>query len=307
MFEQEREWLERASPKIKRRLFFSFLGLTLGMVLLVVILRFWWGGEATPVSEDSLRNGTELVETETDPGPAAPTEILPSKSGLSPEGNRVLSQHFQSLGGRSTLMDLKTIRLEGILRQPDEPDRRLVVLKRGGDHVRINLSFEGRRISLALSPDDAWNAFWQNGRLVQVQDASASSLWNLEESVALLPELLVAWNRGWPITFLGDREFEYQLCHAFEVEPYGEKPLQVFLDPDTLHDVGIRKVSRDPNGELVTYLYTKEDFQPLGKYVHPKLMKIYRNGEFLQEILVDNLIINGGVLSSSFDRPNPIQ
>lgn len=306
MFEQEREWLERVSPKTKRRLIVSFLGIILGMALLVIILRTWWGGDTTPVSED-LGMDAVTKETEVEEAPPGASEILPSKPGLSTEGNRILSQHFQSLGGRSTLMDLKTIRLEGTLRQPDQPDRRLIVLKRGGDHVRINLSFEGRRIALALSPDDAWNAFWQNGQLVQVEDAEGTTLWNLEESVTLLPDLLVAWNRNWPITYLGDRDFEYKLCHAFEVEPYNGEPFQVFIDPETFRDVGMRKNSRDPEGEVVQYVYTKENFESIGKYVHPEIMKIYRNGDFLQEILVDELVINGGVLSSSFDRPESIQ
>lgn len=304
MFEQEREWLERASPRTKRRLLWGILAAVIILVALAFLPRLWrGGGEATTPNEPVEE--AALLENDASPAHDDPQDFI-TLPGLSKEGSRILSLHFQSLGGRSTLMDLKTMRLRGILRQPDQPDRRIVVMKRGGDHVRINISLENQRIALALSPEDAWEAFWRQGRLLRVEDASDQTLWNLNESVALLPELLVAWNRDWPISYLGDREFDYQLCHAFEIKPYGNQPYVVYIDPKTYRDIAIRKMTRDPDGKLVEYTYTKTDFAEAGQYVYPETMKIYRNDDFLQEILVDDLVINAGVLSTSFNRPQPL-
>jgi len=115
----------------------------------------------------------------------------------------------------------------------------------------------------------------------------------------------MAPERAWSLRYLGNRDFNYQLCHAFEVKHSDGRTVRFFIDPETHYDIGREEVDWNEEGEVVVTRRYQSDFEEVGGFTFPRTVTFRENGELVQQIKVESVAINPGILETAFTRPIP--
>ncbi|NBD37199.1 MAG: hypothetical protein GVY10_01355 [Verrucomicrobia bacterium] len=294
MFERQREWWEETSVAgkvVAALLTLLVLAFLSGIAYISSIWRETEVPAELPVVHEAPVNDRDFTE-----------EFTPY-ADLSTAGKRILNKHFESLGGRASISRIRSLRIEGIIELEEELQRDLLVLKKGGDHLRLSLSGPEATIVMAISPEDAWQSIGRAGRLLEVKDMDPKEKLDLSDSMDLVTELLLAPERGWSLRYLGNRDFSYKVCHAFEVEHGDGHTIRFFLDPKTFHDIGREEVYKDEDGEVVVMRRYQSDFEKVDGFTFPKTVIIRENEEVVQKIMVESVSVNAGILETAFTRP----
>ena len=294
MFERQREWWEETT--VAGKVVAALLTALVAAVLSgIAYISGNWRETETPVEPPVVRATTVDDNGEVD-------EFAPY-AGLSPEGKRILKSHFDSLGGRASISRIRSLRIEGIIELEEEIQRDLLVIKKGGDHLRISLAGPHATIVMAISPEDAWQSVEQSGRVLDVKELDPEQKVELDDSMDLVTELLLVPERGWSLRYLGNRDFDYKVCHAFEVDHGDGRTVRFFLDPENFHDIGREEVYKNEAGELVVVRRHQSDFEKVNGFSFPKKVTIRENGKLVQKIIVESVAVNPGILETAFARP----
>ena len=301
MFARTRDSWRMASRKFKLRL---FIALTLILVLLVAftwVLRSWRGGYQ-PVSEPGSaplleQGGGEMVKleelglAERKPGPMNYAE------------RAVLERHFSAIGGVDALSGVSSIRISGKLAFPDGKTQDIIVVKKGGDRIRVTMRMPGWQRVVALTPEDKWEALWNMGELHAVRDMDVKEAESLRRSGYVTSELFMALQNSWEISYAGQKDFNYKMAHCFEVRIDKNLLIRFFIDPTTFLDVGRedRLYLEDGGMDLTRHLYS-DHFESNGLLVPAKVMTSV-NDELKQTFTIEQVDINPGILDTGFERP----
>ena len=294
MFERQREWWEES----------SVAGKGVAALLTLLVVAFLSGIAYISSNWRETEAATELPVVHEGPVKGGEsTEAFAPYAGLGTEGKRILKKHFDSLGGRASISRIRSLRIEGSIELEEKLQRDLLVLKKGGDHLRLSLSGPDVTIVMTISPEDAWQSVERAGRLLEVKDMNPRQKLELSDSLDLVTELLLAPERGWSLRYLGNRDFSYKVCHAFEVEHGDGHTIRFFLDPERFHDIGREEVYKDEDGEVVVMRRYQSDFERVDGFTFPKTVIIRENEEVVQKIMVESVAINPGILETAFTRP----
>jgi hypothetical protein len=295
MFERQREWWEES----------SVAGKGLAILLTLLVIAFLFGIAYISSNWRETEVPTELPVMHEEPVQGGDSmEAFAPYAGLNAEGKRILKRHFESLGGRASISRIRSLRIEGIIELEEELQRDLLILKKGGDHLRLSLSGPDATIVMTISPQDSWQSVERAGRLLEVKDMNPKQKLELSDSLDLVTELLLAPERGWSLRYLGNRDFSYKVCHAFEVEHSDGHIIRFFLDPDHFYDIGREEVYKDEDGEVVVMRRYQSDFEKVDGFTFPKTVIIRENEEVVQKIMVESVSINPGILETAFTRPS---
>lgn len=288
-----------ATPSEKKM---AKIGLVLVGLFLVAVL--WsavkWSDDADLVGEDSgeLVTAPRLSVSErlAESGYAIPM-------GIAERG--ILDQHFAALGGFETISSVSSLRFAGKVQFSDDLIQDVVVVKKGGDRVRITVKSKISQTSICVSPEDSWRAVWHRGNLVEVKDLTPEEIEEQLRYIYVVSELFLALEKGWSLEYEGVREFEYKMAHVFEVRPNDRHYVRFFIDPETFLDIGREdKVFLDDGTLEITRRVNSEHFQA-SKLTIPAKVETYVDGVLVQTLMIQSGTVNAGVLDTVFERPTP--
>jgi hypothetical protein len=215
----------------------------------------------------------------------------------------LLKRYFEALGGIKTVSSVISLRFSGKVTFENGVVQELMVVKKGGDHMRTSVRNKTSQTTVVLSPEGNWRGVWAHGVLRKVEDLPLEEVEVHRNYIYVISELYQAMERGWHLSYLGQRDFNYKMAHVFEVRPSKRLTLWFYIDPETYLDVGREDRFFEPDGTLdITRSLHFDHFQA-GKLTIPGRFESYKNGQLIQTLKIDQAQINSGVLDSAFDRP----
>jgi hypothetical protein len=297
MIQYIRESWEMATPSEKKM---AKIGLVLVCLFLVAVL---WS--AVKWSDESGEDSADSGELATAPALSV-SERLAEHGYEVPMGiaeRSILDQHFAALGGFETISSVSSLRFSGKVQFSEDLTQDVVVVKKGGDRVRITIKSKVSQTSLCVSPNDSWKAVWHRENLIEVKDLTPEEIEEQLRYIYVVSELFLALEKGWSLEYEGVREFEYKMAHVFEVRPNDRHYVRFFIDPESFLDIGREdQVFLDDGTLEITRRINSEHFQA-SKLTIPGKVETYVDGELLQTVLIQSGTVNAGVLETAFMRP----
>jgi hypothetical protein len=282
------------------------LQLVIGIVLvagfsvgITWVLRNWHGDVV--VTEPDARERLQAGE------PELPLEtVLADSPALPKMGEReraILERHFAAIGGTRRLATIKSLLSTGEISFPDGSRHDVVIAKKEGPRIRVSVrSSTGQRV-MAVTPDDAWQCLWREGRLVSVKDLSDAERRSLRRSAYIVSELFLAMRNPWTVRFIGEQAFNYRMAHCFEVKLSNREVVRFFIDPETYLDLGREEWSFDAEGGISIIRHIGSEHMDIAGLLVPGHIETYENNVLLQTFVATDVEVNPGILDSTFDRP----
>jgi hypothetical protein len=301
MFQRTRDSWQMTNRKFKIRLFIALVLIVVVLLAFTWVLRAWRGGYQ-PASEPGY--GTELGMEGAEIEKLDDLGLTESKPGpMSYAERTVLDRHFAAIGGVDRLSSISSIRILGELKFTDGSTQEIIIIKKGGDRIRVTTrALTWQRVVVA-TPEDAWEAIWRTGKLFDVKDIDPEERDSLMRNSYVTSELFMALQNDWEISYVGQKDFNYKMAHCFEVRTGPQELIRFFVDPVTFLDAGRedRLYKEDGGFELVRHIYS-DHFDSNGLMV-PKLVESGVNEELLHVFHIAQVELNSGILESSFVRP----
>lgn len=271
------------------RMYWSLFGLFAISILLVVATWIY------PDSEIDVSNEALVEEDEPVDSPELSENL---------EAPELLNAYLNALGGRQAVEAIQSIRYEGQVIFPSGQSDFQMFLLRPGKGMLITNRGEGSGQKLVLNGDTAWHVLdLPNGaREVMLLD---------DENMAALKWSFRVHNTFRRIALEGRadkltvREIEYMDRPCYEVvrsEPDASNLLAV-LDKETLYLLKLEE-TLFAGEEKNRYTIKFDDYRMVSGVVEPYETKLYKNGEFDNEVEVRSIQINSGVMSSLFKVPD---
>jgi hypothetical protein len=244
-----------------------------------------------------LNDGADVPET-VDERPAVSTstgEISPSE---------LTEAYIDAMGGRDALRQIRSVGYEGrVVFETSENDFQMYLLMPDKGMLVIN---PGERNSqkLMLNGDVAW-------QVVEMPDGTTEARRLGNKEVQSLKWSMRVHNSFREIALNGRaselelREIEYSGRPCFEAsrESADGSSFSAVLDRESLYLLKIvETVSRGEKSDTFTVLY--DDYRMVSGVVEPYHTKLYRNGSLDNEVMVESIRINSGVMSSLFKVPD---
>ena len=286
-----------ATPEARKRA--VYLGGAITLILVVIVLISGnWAGEAEegaePLAELNHGEAPAVVESLAELGYDLPL-------GVAERG--VLDQHFAALGGFDAISSVSSLRFSGKVTFGSGVTQEVVAVKKGHDRMRLTVRNNVVQASVCLSPKDNWQARWEFGKLVSVETLPPEKVEEQAWYIYMVSELFLAMEKGWQFSYLGVRDFNYQMVHVFEVRPHPRHTIRFYIDPESFLDIGREDKIFEPDGTLsITIRHYSAHFQA-GPLMIPGSIEVYTNGEKTQEFEVLLGEVNPGILDNFFDRP----
>jgi len=170
MFERQREWWEETSG----------VGMVVAALLAALVVGVLFGVAYISENWQSIEPAAPFVSLQESRAPEEPSgeAEFASFAGLGPKAKIILENHFSSLGGRASISRIRSLWIKGTIAMGREFRRDLLVMKKGGDHLRISLSAPNApwswRFCRAMPgrPFSGTGACWTSGISSPISDVS---------------------------------------------------------------------------------------------------------------------------------------
>lgn len=223
------------------------------------------------------------------------------------DASGLLNDYLNAIGGRDALRQVRSVRYEGrVLFSSSEKDFQMYLLSPDKGMLVTNPGEAGSQ-KLMLNGDTAWQVIERpNGarEILPLEREDAQSLkWSMRVNNTFRSLALEGRFSG-----LSVREIKYLGKPCYEVTkkmPDGTEFLAI-LDKDTLYLLKtVEMLTGKEEAEKFTVLY--DDRRMVSGVVEPYSTKLYRNGYLDNEVVIDSIRINSGVMSSLFEIPDEIR
>ncbi|MGC9450465.1 MAG: hypothetical protein ACP5I4_03375 [Oceanipulchritudo sp.] len=296
MFERTRDNWRMASRRFKRRLILTGILVVVLFIALTWVLQNWHG-EVTPPAEPLAPVAGEEVRKLEEMGLKEPED---TPGGYAERF--VLDQHFSAIGGVDVLSSITSIRIKGKLTFPEGQTQDVIIIKKGGDMVRIAAQTHLSKWVSVVTPKESWRAIYRMGELASVEDLEPETVQTMKRHAYVTSELFMALENSWDVKYVGERDFNYKMAHTFEVQTAPDLLVRFYLDPETYLDIGREDRKMEEDGLVITKHLYLDHFATNGLKV-PSKVETYVNGELRQEFDIEQVEINPGILESSFKQP----
>ena len=246
-----------------------------------------------------LNGGAAGTEPELERPPLSTSygEIAPSE---------LVEAYIDAMGGRDALRQIRSVRYEGrVVFESSEKDFQMYLLMPDKGMLVTN---PGGRSSqkLMLNGDIAWQVIeMPDGarEVARLGDDEARALkWSMRVHNTFRE---IALNGG--ASELEIREIEYlgEPCFEASRELADGSSFTAVLDRETLYLLKtVETVSRGEESDTFTVLY--DDYRMVSGVVEPYHTMLYRNGALDNEVMIDSIRMNSGVMSSLFEVPEEV-
>jgi len=257
---------------------------------------FSHSGEELPLGdEDGIMSVPTLEDVLDDPGPV---------QELSREERFILEQHFDAIGGIKSLSLVRSIWSTGTISFPGGGTFPIVVIKSNPNQIRVTVTRPEGQLVLVSSPEDKWRCLWKGGSLLLVEDLDQETADGLFRSSYVVSELFLSMQNSWTVEYVGQKAFNYEMAHCFEVVISEQSRIRFFIDPETFLDVGREEWNFDPDGELLFTRIIIKDHMDIGELTVGKRLELFENNALKHSIEIDDVEVNPGVLPETFTRPD---
>lgn len=247
-------------------------------------------------------DGSELVES-LPAGRVLPDEFLSGR--LSATARAVLENHLRMIGGTTRLNAVNSVLLTGVIDLGQGEPWDIVVVKKGNTRVRVTISREDQAIVMAVAPGQAWTAYWQEGRIVMLRDLTPVEEASFTRYRAMVSDLFLGSLENWETRYLGLRPFADVAAHLFEMTPNPHLRMQFYIDPTTYQLLGKTEFIEEEDGKRKILTATHHSVRTFDGIQFPTVITTESNVDPTQRLVLENVVVNGGVLNESFHRPNP--
>lgn len=220
--------------------------------------------------------------------------------------SELLDAYLEAMGGRDALQRIRSVRYEGRIDfSPSVQDFQMYLLVPDKGMLVISPG-EVASKKLMLNGDTAWQVFEKpNGArelMLLEEDETRALKWSMRVHYTFR-EIAMEGRASQ----LSVREIEYlgKPCYEVSKEAGDGSNFLAVLDQETLY---LLKTLETVNGgeekDELTVLY--DDYRMVSGVVEPYHSKLYRNGSLDNEVVVESIRINSGVMSSLFEIPAEI-
>lgn len=222
------------------------------------------------------------------------------------DASELLEAYLEAAGGRDALQRVRSVRYEGrvVFSSSGKDFQMYLLLPDKG--MLVTSPGEAGSQKLMLNGDTAW-------QVIEKPDGAREMKRLDEDETRALAWSMRVHNSFREIAMEGRaselsiREIEYLGEPCYEVSqkaPDGSSLLAV-LDKETLYLLKtVEAVNRGEEKDKFTVLY--DDHRMVSGVVEPYQTKLYRNGSLDNEVIIDSIRINSGVMSSLFEIPDEI-
>jgi len=218
----------------------------------------------------------------------------------------LLNAHLNALGGRKALQDLHSVRYDGIVNfTSGQSDFQMVVMSPDKGMLVTNPGEAGVQ-RLMLNGDVAW-------RVVERQDGAREVLRLGEESVGSLRWSLRVHNTLTSLALAGqysgvsvnEIEFMDEPCYELTKKMPDGSDFSAILKKETLYLLKMTETLRtgDQQNEFTIVF---DDHRMVSGVVEPYKTTLYKNGDLDNEVVIDSIQVNSGVISSLFKVPDEL-
>lgn len=220
--------------------------------------------------------------------------------------SELFEAYLKAVGGRDALQQIRSVRYEGeVVFASSGKDFQMYLLM-PDKGMLVTSPGEAASQKLMLNGDAAW-------QVVDLPDGKRKVVPLEEDETRALRWSMRVHNTFRELAMEGRaaevsvREIEYLGKPCYEVSkeaPDGSDFLAV-LEKETLYLLKtVETVSRGEEKDKFTVLY--DDHRMVSGVVEPYNTKLYRNGSLDNEVVIDSIRINSGVMSSLFEIPEEI-
>jgi hypothetical protein len=219
----------------------------------------------------------------------------------------LVSAHLNAVGGRHALQQFRSVRYEGHVQfASDEKGFQMLLLK-PDKGMLVTSPGEPQSMKLMLNGEFAWRVIERRdgSRVMEpLDEESTESLkWSLRVHNTFLR---MALEGRYADLSLRDTSFEGRPCYElFKTNPDGTD-FSAFLDKETLYVLKTEETTVLKDG-MATFSVVYAEHRMVSGVVEPYRTKLYRNGKLENEVVIDSIQINPGVLSSLFKVPEEIK
>ncbi|MGB0744757.1 MAG: hypothetical protein ACPGSB_09540 [Opitutales bacterium] len=218
----------------------------------------------------------------------------------------LIEAYLAATGGREALINMRSVLYEGVVAlSPAEKDFQML-LKYPDKGMLVMDSDQSEAMKLMLNGDFGWQVIENKDgsrEILPLSDEGTRSLqWSLRMHNTFTLMALESQFSGLEV-----RELQYEGKPCYEMTktmPDGTEFLAI-LERETLYLLKTEE-SIDVSGSSILYTVEYADYRMVSGVVVPYRTKLYRNGEFENEVSVDSVRINTGVMSSLFEIPEQI-
>ena len=219
----------------------------------------------------------------------------------------LMSAYLEATGGRAAIQEIRSVRYDGRVKfNSGESDFQMLLLKPDKGLLVTNPR-EATSLKLIRNGDYAWQVLeGQDGvRTVSPLDehGSESLKWSLRVDNTFRLMALEG-----PYTDLSVRDVNHngQPCYEFTKAMPDGTDFKAILEKETLYllkteDTLIIK------GEKSEFTVVYDDHRMVSGVVEPFKTTLYRNGEMNNEVIINSIRMNAGVISSLFEVPEEIR
>jgi len=219
----------------------------------------------------------------------------------------LMAAHLNAVGGREALQQVRSVRYEGrVIFDSGEKDFQMLLLKPDKGMLVTNPGEEGS-LKLMLNGDFAWQVIERrNGarEVAPMDDASTESLkWSLRVHNTFRRMALEGRYAGLSVSETG---YDGRPCYEVSKTMPNGTDYSAVLDKETLYVLKTEETVAAKEG-MATFSVVYDDYRMVSGIVEPYRTKLYRNDELDNEVIINSIRFNPGVISSLFKVPEEIR
>jgi len=222
------------------------------------------------------------------------------------EASELLNAYLQAIGGRDALNQVRSVRYEGrVIFGSGQNEFQMLLLKPDKGMLVTNPG-EAGSLKLMLNADYAWQVVENRvgaREISPLDELGTQSLqWSLRVHNTFRRIALEGQSVG-----LSVRQMEYlgKPCYEVSKAMPNETDFKAILEKETLYLLKTEETISGKDGkDKFTVLY--DDHRMVSGIIEPYETKLYRNGKMDNEVVIDSIRINTGVISSLFEVPEEI-
>jgi len=245
------------------------------------------------------------VETTSLP-PVDPTPLVKPEDILSVSD--LIAYYFEASGGRAAIAEMRSIRYEGRV-QISSGEWPFQILLLAPDMGKLSINPGAlNNSSLLLNGEVAWQVIENHDGLQKtnlLDERSAESLqWSLQIQNPFR-RILLSSNSA-PGFEMRETQFKGTDCYELTKTLPNGTVFLALLDKDSLYVVRTEETVVIA-GQPLRFAVEYEDYRMVSGVVEPFRTRFYRDGELENEVFVESIRVNAGIMSSLFKIPESIR
>jgi len=235
------------------------------------------------------------------------SEFAFSPSSGEIEISELISAHLKAIGGRNNLQQVRSVRYEGRVRfEAAEKDFQMLLLMPDMGMLVTNPDEPGN-LKLMLNGDYAWQVLEGPDGAREVSPLDENNTKSLKWSMRIHNTFRrMALDGRYANSSVKEVEYNGDRCYQFTKKMPNGFEFSAILEQETFYLLKTEETVVGKNGPD-TFSVVYDDHRMVAGLVEPFKTQLYRNGELDNEVLINSIRVNPGVISSLFEVPEEIR